>query len=265
MSSDAVFEHRINLLDPLLFSTIESQSSINDRITWLALQRATRRAQNGYAYLEIGSHLGGSIHPHMLDPKCRMIFSIDKRPFEQPDERGFTLLYEGNSTERMLQNLQSVDPNQMGKISCFDSAARDVDAALIEPSPDMCFIDAEHTNAAVVSDFEFCLEVCAPNAVIFFHDDRIIYQALVEIGRILRKRKIPFVPLKLPGSNYAIALRDCPVCRDDTVLGLSIDGNRWLCEERFKAFAKRHVPRRLWPAVRPIGAHLLGNRREESK
>ena len=260
MNSDTNFEHRIGVLDAKLFNAIETQSSPWERISWLALQRAIRRAKDGYVYLEIGSHLGGSMQPHLLDPKCRKIFSVDKRPFEQPDERGLTLLYEGNSTERMLQHLRSVDPDQISKITCFDSDAKEIDPALIDQPPDMCFIDGEHTNAAVLSDFRFCLEVSAPNAGILFHDDWIIYQALVEIERSLRRRKVLFVPLKLPGSNYAIALRDCPVCHDDIVNGLATDGDRWLRTEPFRAFAKRNVPKRLWPAVRPIGRRLLGKR-----
>jgi hypothetical protein len=259
LSSDTRVEERINLLDPLLFAKIPSQSNTADKVVWLALQRAIRNEKAAYSYLEIGSHLGGSLQPHLLDPKCCKIFSIDKRPVEQPDERGVTLLYEGNSTERMLHNLRSISLEQTAKVTCFESDAKEVDRTLIEPAPDICFIDGEHTDAAVLSDFEFCVAVCAPNALLVFHDAQINYGALGEIHRRLGKRKIPFVSLKAQGcSTHIIALRNCPVQDDATVEHLTMNGKYWLRMEPFTALAKRYVPKALLPRVRSMVRRLLG-------
>ena len=103
------FEQRIERLDCSLFDPIPTQSSKGDRMSWLALQGAVRRAAPSYTYLEIGSHLGGSIQQHWIDPRCSLIYSIDKRPLEQPDDRGAVFAYAGNSTARMLGNLHAPD------------------------------------------------------------------------------------------------------------------------------------------------------------
>ena len=137
-----------------------------------------RSACDSYCYLEIGSYLGGSIQPHLLDPKCASIISIDKRTEEQVDDYGTVTRYEGNSTERMMAELQEIDPNASGRIVCFDSNASEVEAESLPCTPDLCLIDGLHTTPAVLSDFAFCFEVCSPNAVIAFHDDLTITTAL---------------------------------------------------------------------------------------
>jgi hypothetical protein len=47
-------------LDPDLFAAIPTQTSPEDRRSFLILQRAVRRG-GPYSYLEIGSHVGGTI------------------------------------------------------------------------------------------------------------------------------------------------------------------------------------------------------------
>ena len=107
------FEKMIDAIDTGLFAMIPSQTTDEDRRTLLSIQRFIRK--NGeYAYLEIGSHLGGTIQPHYLDPRCSLIYSIDKRPPFQPDERGRNFDYPDNSTEKMLENIGISFP---GKIS----------------------------------------------------------------------------------------------------------------------------------------------------
>lgn len=124
---------RIESLDVSLFEAVSSQSDAGDRRAWLAVQRSVRRKLE-YVYLEIGSHLGGSIQQHLVDPRCREIISIDKRPLSQPDDRGQFFAYEGNSTARMLDNLRGVSAAQVEKIRCFDADARDIDPSTI-PAP----------------------------------------------------------------------------------------------------------------------------------
>src|SRR5688500_15947353 len=116
---------RVQALDAALFSGIETQTTDEERRSLLAVQRATATRHGSYTYLEIGSHLGGSIQPHLLDPRCTRIFSIDPRPRQQPDDRaeGYVYTYENNSTARMLELLQSVDREQVPKITCFDTDA----------------------------------------------------------------------------------------------------------------------------------------------
>src|SRR5262245_43878359 len=99
------FEEKIARLDPDFFRHIESQSTERDRRSLLALQLSFRRQSKPFVYLEIGSHLGGSLQCLVVDPRCRRIISIDPRPLNQPDERGQRYHFPGNSTARMLQLL----------------------------------------------------------------------------------------------------------------------------------------------------------------
>src|SRR5947208_3078561 len=111
-------EIKLSLLDVSLFDTIPSQTNVNERRGLLALQKAVGEKLGSYVYLEIGSHLGGSIQPHLVDARCRKIFSIDNRPVQQPDDRGVPCDYPDNSTARMLDLLRRIDAAQIGKITC---------------------------------------------------------------------------------------------------------------------------------------------------
>jgi hypothetical protein len=254
------FEQRIEALDLGLFAAISTQSGDGDRTAWLALQRAVRTGRPRYAYLEIGSHLGGSIQQHLLDPRCDLIYSIDKRPASQPDDRGQMFHYAGNSSARMLENLRAVDAGAVAKVVCIDADARDIDPARIERRPDFCFLDGEHTRAAVVTDFTFCLGVAAPDAVIAFHDDNVIYPALVEIAARLRDRRIPFRSWKMRDATFAICLRDGPAADDPGVkAAAAADGSEWLRRLRFRAAVKRYCPR-LVPLIRYLKASVTGSR-----
>jgi Methyltransferase domain len=251
MSQSLDFEPRIAGLDLSLFAAIESQSDDGDKLSWLALQRAARR-NGSYSYLEIGSHLGGSIQPHLLDPRCRKILSIDKRPSEQPDDRGQRFRYEDNSTARMLANLRPLDPDQISKIVCFDSDAQEVDVSLLSARPDLCFIDGEHTESHVLSDFDFCARVCSPRAILYFHDDWVIYPALARILRMLGKQGKAFKAVKLQGSTFAIALGQSPIPEDDFLKKVAMDGRRFIFQMRVRRLLKSAVPSFLLPLTRRV-------------
>src|SRR6185295_1456922 len=117
---------RIETLDLTLFENIESQTSDLDKRSLLACELAVRSLRDSYVYLEIGSHLGGSLQPYVVDEKCERIFSIDKRPPLQPDERGLNYKYENNSTARMLENLKKVSNAGLEKITCIDDDAANI-------------------------------------------------------------------------------------------------------------------------------------------
>ncbi len=249
------FEERLDRLDLSLFGSIPTQSHEGEQRSWLALQRAVRRP-TGYTYLEIGSHLGGSIQQHLLDPWCKTIISIDKRPLSQPDDRGEPCHYEGNSTERMLQNLRRVAPDKLSRLHCFDADTKNIDASILPARADFCFIDGEHTHNAVLADFEFCLRASSANAVICFHDDNAIWRALRQILFSLRRRKIMFTARKLDDYSFAILLRSCPAASDPVVCEISVDGVRWLRDRRLGSV----VPDWSKPVLRPI-AKLMKERK----
>lgn len=252
MSPSADFEPRIRALDPSLFAAIDSQSGDGDKRSWLALQRIVRSSQESYTYLEIGSHLGGSLQPYLLDTRCRRIYSIDKRPEIPPDDRGQEFRYEGNSTARMLANLRALDPDQVPKVVCFESDARDIDRSRLSDRPDLCFIDGEHTRSAVLSDFDFCFRVCSPRAIIYFHDDWIIYPALARILRTLRQQGTRFEALKLQGSTFAIALGASSMQKDGFIRKIAVEGRLFILRMRVRYLLKRYLP----APVQGIARHL---------
>jgi hypothetical protein len=157
-------------------------------------------------YLEIGSHLGGSLQPHLADDRCKRIYSIDSRPSQQPDDRArdHVEYYEDNSTERMLNILGSTGYGDVAKIECFDLDASEVESSKIISSPRIAFIDGEHTKRAVISDFQFCTKVISKDGVVLFHDFYIIYPALLEIFDQLDKQHHTYLPLKLDDNIFAI-------------------------------------------------------------
>ncbi|MBX3284835.1 MAG: class I SAM-dependent methyltransferase [Actinobacteria bacterium] len=212
---DEGFGDRIDALDLRLFDAIESQTSPHDKRSLLAVQRATRRLTGGYRYLEIGSHLGGSIAPHLVDPCCTAITSIDKRPPSQPDERGVAFAYEGNSTARMLALLGSVGPTD--KVATIDAGAPDVDVAALGPAHQLCFIDGEHTDRAVVADFELCLAAVGDAGAIAFHDAPITYRGIAAcLERVTDRDPVAYA---LPDAVFVVelggfALHDDPYVAD---------------------------------------------------
>lgn len=229
--AESDFTRRLDALDVSLFDAVATQSSDDDRRAWLTVQRAVRRP-SGYVYLEIGSHLGGSIQQHLLDPWCRAIVSIDKRPLNQKDDRGTEFRYDGNSTARMLEHLRGVAPDALAKVRCFDADASEVAPSAIGDRADLCFIDGAHVHAAVLADFEACLGFASPNAAICFHDAFVTHRAIATIVASLHARAIPFGARKLGGSTFGIFLGDCPARTDARVQAMSRDGVGWLHTRR---------------------------------
>lgn len=181
---------QVEALDLSLFEKIGSETSAEDRRSLLAVQRATARRHGRYVYLEIGSHLGGSIQSHLVDSRCNKIYSIDPRPSQQLDDRSEVCVcnYENNSTERMLELLRVIAPNEVSKIQCFDMDASEVYPSQITDTPHLALIDGEHTQKSALSDFRFCNRVIRHDGTIVFHDFGIIFPAVREICNSLDKK-----------------------------------------------------------------------------
>ncbi len=235
----------IDALDLRLFDRIPSQTTADDRRSLLAVQRAVARHFGAYAYLEIGSHLGGSIQPHLLDPRCRRIYSIDPRPVHQADDRGIEAHYPDNSTARMLENLQAIDHHRVERIETFELTSRDVDLARIDDPPHLCFIDGEHTTAAVLADVDLCRRVGHPDVSIVFHDADVIWMALGRVLRQLDREGADASAIVLGGSVMVIAFGQSPLRRDATIQGLRRSKTRYFL--RSAAYDLYRRGRRLWP------------------
>jgi Methyltransferase domain len=248
----ATVTERVESLALDLFDAIPSQTSAGDRRSLLAVQRATARRSERYAYLEIGSHLGGSIQPHLVDPRCERIYSIDPRPASQPDDRspGYVARYEDNSTRRMLDLLRRISPEEVGKVRCFETDASAVDPVSIEPRPSIAFIDGEHTRRAVLSDFAFCRQVIAPGGTILLDDFPIVYAPVLEICRRLRLEGELFEAARLEGKVVGV-FADPELLRSDPFLAHWSRRNRYaLLRYRAKLWAKSLLPGAVGRAAR---------------
>jgi hypothetical protein len=248
---------RIEALSVDLFDAIPSQTSESTRRSLLSVQRATARRHPQFAYLEIGSHLGGSIAPYLLDPRCLAITSIDSRPAWQPDDRalGKIATYENNSTQHMMERLRTLDAVQASKVRCFETDASQVDPSLVTPRPHIAFIDAEHTRKAVRSDFDFCRKVLADDGTIVFDDFSIVYPAVLEICRSLKREGRPFLPVRLEGRVFAIFF-DQDTVRSDPFLGRCRARSRFtLTRYSLKLWFKSFLPGPAGKLARSIRRH----------
>ncbi len=255
MDANKEVDRRIESLDTSLFDYVLAASTAGDRKSLLLLQRCVRRSGH-YAYLEIGSYLGGTIQQLLVDSRCRLIYSIDKRPEVQADEMRGQGSYDNNSTEQMMSGLRSAFPEaSLEKIKTFDSDVSELDPRQFNLKPDFCFIDGEHTNRAVLSDFLFCLEACAPDAVIALHDANIIFGGLAQIKRSLRDRR--WQGHLLPDNVYVFLLDRAIDRFASEISGLSQPEGFYFIRAKWTmlrvriALGKRFaVPRRMWRAIK---------------
>jgi hypothetical protein len=200
------FDQSIAALDVSIFR-IESQTFFEDRRSFLAIQNAVREWKKEYVYLECGSHIGGSLLPHVLDPRCRVLYSVDKRPPLQPDERGLNYEYPYNSSQRMAATLgRYVTANYLARLHTFDMDASELTAGDIQEQPDLVLIDAEHTNAAVFSDFLHLYRLCHRSTIYVFHDANLILGGLQNIEMFLRHCEVVFDSYVLPRVVYLLAV-----------------------------------------------------------
>jgi hypothetical protein len=195
---------RIAALDVGLFKDIKSQTKAGDRASLLALEGGCAERFGTFSYLEIGSHLGGSLQPFVRDDRVTSIVSIDLRPEVTPDERGKGIPYQGNSTQRMLDNLAGLAHADLGKIHTIDADSRSLGPADVPGRPELAFIDGEHTNESCLADARFCRSVAAPKAVIAFHDAPIIHRAIWAFIAELRADGEDVVAYPLPDRVFVV-------------------------------------------------------------
>jgi Methyltransferase domain len=106
----------------------------------------------------------------------------------------------------MLQLLRGVSTDGIDKIVTFDKDSSELTASMIPSKINLCFIDGEHTNAAVQRDFWFCESVLSAPGVIFFHDSDIVFEGIDNILQSLRTAGRPFHAYNLPTMIFVIDL-----------------------------------------------------------
>ena len=87
---------------------IISQTSDQDKLILIKVSEIIVKKIKNYSYLEIGSFLGGSLTPFLLDKNCKKILSIDKRNQVVEDENHEQWSYENISEKTMLENLKKI-------------------------------------------------------------------------------------------------------------------------------------------------------------
>ena len=66
----------------------------------------------------------------------------------------------------------------MAKLTTIDASTDSISPSELGAAPNYCFIDGEHTHAAVLRDAEFCAEAVGGRGVIAFHDYVLIGSAI---------------------------------------------------------------------------------------
>ncbi|MBS0562839.1 MAG: class I SAM-dependent methyltransferase, partial [Proteobacteria bacterium] len=161
-------EHLIEQANPAIY-VLETETGMGDRRMLLALHNIVRRCTPAYAYAEIGSYMGGSLVPHLMDRRCGLVVSIDRRPDVQPDERGVSFDYTRSPTAAMLDRLHENLPlSAMLKLQTHDCDAADLPEDAGATPFDLMFIDGEHTNRAAFSDFLSLWRFAKPDCIVVF-------------------------------------------------------------------------------------------------
>jgi hypothetical protein len=205
VESDAV--QKIRNADIGVF-TVNTATTLADRRSLLLVQNLCRTFCGSYSYAEIGSQDGGSLLPHLIEPDCIYAASIDKRPDLQPDERARVFDYRGVTTAAMIENVRPyVALSGLKKLSTFECDASDLAPSELGRQLDLVLIDGEHTNVAAFSDFMSMLPMLSENALVLFHDDNLLTDAIENILRVLTYLGVPHHFHYLPDVVGLLALR----------------------------------------------------------
>lgn len=202
----STFQENLKNLDITLFQHVESQSTNNDKHALLALHQAARDIWGQFRYLEIGSHLGGSLQVLVVDDACSHIGSIDPRPVAFADERGIVSRYPSNSTDRMLSLLRAIPGARAEKITTFESDTASLIPADMGTKYHFCFIDGEHTDVAVLRDSKFCLGCLEEGGYIAYHDANVVYQGIADFIQHLESIGLKYQARLLPDAVFVIEI-----------------------------------------------------------
>jgi hypothetical protein len=160
-----------------------------DRRSLLGLHAAVA-ARGDFTYLEIGSYLGASLQSFVADARCRMVISVDCRDEVSADERAEVPRYPQNTTAEMLARLSSVPGADLEKLTAIDGTTEELNPENF--CADLCLIDAEHTNEAVLQDARFCRKVIRDHGVIIFHDRTLVSHGIFRfLGELQHYRAYP--------------------------------------------------------------------------
>lgn len=159
-----------------------------------------------YAYAEVGSYLGRTLQPHLMDADCKKVLSIDLRPDLTPDERGDLDDYVGISAEDMVARLavHVPKPNFDKLITVTDTS--DALRQRTDERYDLALIDGEHTIVAAFRDFVNLMLVMNDDSIVMFDDTSIVLPAIRNAEALLETRGIKHFTAHGRGSLTVIGM-----------------------------------------------------------
>tara|TARA_B110000046_G_scaffold11315_1_gene11210 strand:+ start:404 stop:1204 length:801 start_codon:yes stop_codon:yes gene_type:complete len=178
---------------------IESQTSDLDKIVLLQTLDLIRKKNSYYKYLEIGSFLGGSLTPALMDKKCKKVLSIDKRNQILDDERNENWSYKNVSNALMVRKINQYKINTL-KLDTYDGDIKEIKN---DEEFDLIFIDGIHTVENCFSDLINSLRFKKKNSIILFHDTSIIFKAIKLCLVFLENQKISYKIIKFKNSEMS--------------------------------------------------------------
>jgi len=148
-------------------------------------------ARGPYRYVEIGSYLGRTLQPHLQDPDCTAVLSIDLRPEVTADERGDLDVYKDVTADDMIARLAQVcTPAEMAKLTALTAGSEVLAERPGDGLYDLALIDGAHTIEAAFDDFMNLLPAMSPDGLILFDDTSIVLPGIKNAMALLRARDI---------------------------------------------------------------------------
>lgn len=190
---------------------IASQTSDADKVALLKIRALMPR---GYAYMEIGSFMGGSLVPFLRDPACALVTSIDTRPMEAiADERPGEFVY-GVTLQVMLDELLKAGV-PTDKLSNFVGSIDQYSGPYTGERHDLLFIDGEHTDVACFRDFVHGFKFLKPSSIVVFHDTTLASKGIRCALEFLRVSRVSFRFVKVAGSEISFVMMGKAVTLED--------------------------------------------------
>jgi hypothetical protein len=181
---------------------ITSQTSDADKLFLLKTIETVMSKEPSFKYIEVGSFMGGSLTPFLMERACSLVASIDERGQHSPDERGAKFDYSKITSKSMIDKLVSHGLD-ISKLIIHDGTVKTFDCD--NHSFDIAFIDGEHTDVACVRDFIWIYPKMKKSSIILFHDSTIVYKGLSIIVELLEKKEIQFKVVKDQRSEISAA------------------------------------------------------------
>ena len=176
---------------------ISSQTSDTDKLILLKIIIFLKRIKKKFNYLEIGSFLGGSLTPFLMETSCKSIVSVDKRNQKQDDERNEEWSYKNIYEKDMINGLKKHGLNT-SKLKTFNG---DIKNFKTNKKFDLSFIDGIHTDTNTFSDFLNVLNLSTRDSIVLFHDSSIIFKSISMINILLLNQNYKFKLVKFKNSE----------------------------------------------------------------